>query len=220
MQGFALVAVFVAVFVAVAWWLGSKRRKELAAWAEEKGLTFQPTRDRGIDGRYPEFACLRHGHSRYAYNGAFGSWNGRSLVTFDYHYATGSGKNRHDYRFSAIILASEVLLRPLAIRVETAFDKLTGLLGFDDIDFESAEFSRAFHVSSSDKRWAYDVLHQRAMEFLLAQPRFSIQFGGREIIVWRNRRFSLQAFEEAIGVAEGLLERLPEYVVQEQGGNR
>ncbi len=220
MQGFALIAIFIAVFAAVAWWIASKRRKELASWAEEKGLEFRPTRDRGLDERHPDFGCLRRGHSRYAYNGTSGLWNGRRVVTFDYHYATGSGKNRHDHRFSAIILASEVRLKPLYIRAETAFDKLTGLLGFDDIDFESASFSRAFHVSSPDRRWAYAVLHQRAIEFLLEQPRFSLQFAEHEIIVWRNRRFGPETFEDAIGVGEGLLDRLPEYVVCEQGGNR
>ena len=41
--------------------------------------------------------------------------------------------------------------------------------GHDDIDFESAEFSRNFYVKSSDRKWAFDILHARAMEFLLAE---------------------------------------------------
>jgi len=218
MQGFALIAVFVAVFVGVAWWLSSKRRKEIQAWAEAKGLRFQPTRDRSLDERYSEFTCLRRGHSRYAYNGVAGNWNGRDLLAFDYHYATGAGKNRHDYRFSAIILSSTFPLRPLTIRTETVFDKLTDALGFEDIDFESSEFSREFHVGSPDRRWAFDVVHQRTMEFLLGQPRFALQFGRREVIVWRNRKLSTQMFDAAIKIAEGILVRVPDYVIQSQGG--
>jgi len=220
MQGFVLVAVFVLVAIAAAWWFASKRRKELAAWVTSKGWQFDPARDRGFDERYPEFSCLRRGHSRYAYNVVSGTSNGRGIVAFDYHFATGHGKNRHDFRFSAIVVSAQVRLRFLHIRSETVFDKVTEFFGVDDIDFESAEFSRAFHVKSADKRWAYDVLHQRTMELLLSQPRFSIQFSDRDVIAWRNRRFSPETFEAAIGVAEGILDRLPEYVIQERGGKR
>ncbi|MGB2983805.1 MAG: hypothetical protein WBC63_08115 [Candidatus Bipolaricaulia bacterium] len=220
MQGSALVAVLIVAGIAVAWWFGSKRRKVVAAWAASKGWQFDPTRDRGFDERNPDFNCLRRGHSRYAYNVTSGTWNDRGVVAFDYHYATGHGKNRHDFRFSAIVLDAAVDLKPLHIRSENVFDKLTELFGIDDIDFESAEFSRAFRVKSPDKRWAYDVLHQRTMEFLLSQPRFGIQFGDREVIVWRNRKFSPETYETAIGVAEGILDRLPDYVVREQGGRQ
>jgi hypothetical protein len=44
---------------------------------------------------------------------------------------------------------------------------VAGFFGFDDIDFESSEFSSRFIVKSADKRFAYDVIHPRMMEFLL-----------------------------------------------------
>jgi hypothetical protein len=199
-----------------AFWLGARRRKELAAWAASAGLQFVPGSDRTYDNRYPDFGCLHRGHTRSAYNIASGSWNGRSLETFDYRYVTGSGKNRTTHVFSAIILESRVPLKPLHIRTENAFDKLTEFFGADDIDFESSEFSRSFYVKSPDKKWAYDVLHQRTMEFLLAKPRFSIQFDARHVICWRNHRFDIPSREAAIEVAEGILDRLPEYVLREQ----
>ena len=107
-------------------------------------------------------------------------------------------------------------MKPLRIRPENVFDRLTEFFGLDDIDFESAEFSRAFHVKSTDKRWAYDVLHQRTMEYLLEAPRFSMQFDDRCVIAWRNRRFNVETFESAIGVAEGILDRMPEYLLRDQ----
>lgn len=93
---------------------------------------------------------------------------------------------------------------------------MTEFFGVDDIDFESAQFSREFRVKSPDKKWAYDVLHQRTMEFLLSNPRFSIEFDTEHVICWRNRRFNLQTRESAIGVAEGILDRLPEYLIRER----
>ena len=214
-SGYLLVLAIVAAIGIAVWW-GNKRKKEIARWAASKGLSFSPGRDRGMDGRYPAFGCLRRGHSRYAYNAALGRWGERRVVTFDYHYATGSGKSRQDHTFSAIVLSSPVGLQPLHIRPEGLFDKVTEFFGVDDIDFESAEFSRAFHVKAPEKRWAYDVLHQRTMEFLLRMPRMSIQFDRDCVMVWRNRRFSPELFEQAISVAEGLLDGLPSYVVQRQ----
>ena len=215
-----LVIVVGAAVIGIAAWFSAKRRKELAAWASGKGLAFHPGRDHGFDERYRAFGCLRRGYSRCAYNIAEGDWNGRRLTAFDYRFVTGSGKNRQTHRFSAIVLRSDVRLKPLRIRPENIFDRVTEFFGLDDIDFESAEFSREFHVKSSDKRWAYDVLHQRTMEFLLSMPRFSIELDGRHVIAWRNRRFNVETFESAIAVVEGVLDRLPEYVVHEQEGGR
>ena len=195
-----------------------RRRKEIEAWAEREGLAFSHRADRAFDRQYPEFRCLHLGHSRAAYNIASGMRNGRKLTAFDYRYVTGHGKNRSTHSFSAVIIESRVPLHPLTIRPENAFDKVTAFFGAEDINFESTEFSGAFHVSSPEKKWSYDVLHQRTMEFLLGKPRFNLQFGTQQVICWRNRRFGMQAREDAIDVVEGILDRLPEYVLRQQKG--
>ena len=46
--------------------------------------------------------------------------------------------------FSTIVVESDVVLEPLFIRPERLFDKVKEFVGIDDIDFESAEFSRKF----------------------------------------------------------------------------
>jgi hypothetical protein len=215
---YIIVAIALTALIAIGVWRIAKRRKEIEAWAAGKGLSFLAGRDHGFDERYRAFGCLRRGHGRYAYNIAEGERNGRRLTTFDYRYVTGSGKNRQTHHFSAVVLGSDVPLEPLAIRSENVFDRVTEFFGLDDIDFESAEFSREFHVKSPDKRWTYDVLHQRTMEHLLSMPRFSIEFDDRHVIAWRNRRFNVETFDSAIGVVEGILDRLPEYVVRQQRG--
>jgi len=206
------------VLIGVGVWFNARRRKELSTWANARGFHFASTRVRHFDDQHSEFRCLQRGHSRYAYNISQGAQGGRSVMAFDYHYATGSGKHRHDYRFSGVLLSSDVALKPLAIRPENVLDKVSEFFGADDIDFESAAFSRRFHVTGPDKRWAYDVIHQRTMEFLLSMPVFSIEFGSRSVLVWRSRRFSSQSFDEAIEVAGGILDRLPDYVLRQQKG--
>jgi hypothetical protein len=204
--------VVVAAVIAIQMFAASRRRKELAAYARQKGLSFCAEKDRAMKDRYAEFKCLRRGHGQYAVNVMAGELQGLPVNAFDYRYVTGSGKNRRVHRFSALIAKSPVSLKPLLIRREHAFDKLTEFFGLDDIDFESAEFSRRFFVKSPDKRWAYDVIHQRMMEYLLAAPEYSIQFDSESVIAWRSRRFSTSDFDEAYGLIKGILDRLPGYL--------
>lgn len=205
-------------FIAYAIWDAAQRRKALSAWAARHGLDFSPAKDHGLDDRYPHFSCLRQGHSRYAHNIMKGKLEGLPVTAFDFHYVTGHGKNRRTHRISALIVQSDVPLQHLFIRRENAFDKVTEFFGADDIDFESAEFSKKFYVKAQDKRWAYAVVHQGMMEYLLQAPNFSIQFDMTEIIVWRSRRFRPEDFGEAARLIKGIRKRLPDYLVHELTG--
>jgi hypothetical protein len=196
------------------------RKKELAGWAFSKGLNFNPARDAGIDNRYSYFKCLQRGENRYGYNIVEGNIGNRPARAFDYHYEThhtdskGQRHTQHHY-FSAVVVDANLPLKPLFIRNERLFDKLAEFVGFDDIDFESAEFSKKFYVKSPDKKWAYDVLHQSTMEYMLSAPRFDIEFGGRQVIALRNNTFKTVEFEEALNLVNGILDRLPESLIRE-----
>ncbi len=193
-----------------------KRRLELAQWALKNDLTFSSEHDSSFGLRYSSFDCLNRGDSRYAYNVMTGAIAGRIFTGCDYHYATGSGKHRHHYNFSLIIVQSPILLEPLFIRPENIFDKFTELVGFNDIDFESAEFSKKFYVKAPNKKWAYDIIHPRMMEFLLAVPVFSIQFDFLSVIVYRDRLFSPAEFTAGVEFINGFFDLIPDYVIQNQ----
>ena len=208
-----LIVIAVAVYAAGA---SARRRKMLAAWAQSRGLSFDPSKDAGMDDRFSAFDCLRRGDSRYAYNVMRGNCSKLDVTAFDYHYTTGSGKDRSDHHFSAVVAAAPFPLKDLYIRREGIFDKVTEFFGLDDIDFESAEFSRRFYVKAADKRWAYDVIHQRMMEYLLTAPTFTLQFDPRHIIAWRSGRFDTEDFDDAIGLIRGIIDRLPDYLVRQQ----
>lgn len=223
--GLFIVAVVVIGFLAYLGHLAEKkRREELRTWAASLGLSFSEARDSGMDDRFPEFDCLREGSRRYAYNIARGTWNGRGLLAFDYHYETYSTDSKGNrttthHHFSAAIIEPDFPLKPLFIRPEGFFDKVKASFGFDDIDFESAEFSKKFFVKADDRKWAYDVIHARTMEYLLASPKLAIEFDTTSIIVYEHgthRRWTPQEFEKHAGVVHGVLDRLPDYVVQQQ----
>lgn len=217
-SGFAVLVIGFIILVAR---LAAKRRTQLQNWAEARGFTFDEGRDGGFDERFAQFKFLRQGSNRYAYNRCEGLWQGRPVSTFDYHYETYSRDSKgrrqtHHHRFSAVILRGPVPLQPLAIRPEHFFDRVAEFFGADDIDFESVEFSRRFHVSAPDRKWAYDVLHARAMQFLLDSPVFSIQFDHQDAIVWNGRLLNPADLDAALGVIEGLFDQMPEYLLRQQ----
>jgi hypothetical protein len=145
----------------------------LRALAHELDLSFDPSRDYDHDSNYREFDIFRRGRRRAAYNTLSGRieignrdcW----LKMGDYRYTIRHGKSSTTHNFSYLILSLPYQYAPkLSIRRESVLDRIAGAVGFDDIDFESAEFSKRFHVKSSDKKFAYDVIHPRTMEFLLS----------------------------------------------------
>ena len=221
-----LIIPFVILIIALIVWgiiSSAKRKKELIAFAAANGLSFSEGSDYDMEDRFPAFDCFREGSDRYAYNILSGQWRGRELLAFDYHYETESTDSDGDrdttsHHFSAVILFSRVPLKPLFIRAEGFFDKVTQFFGYDDIDFESAEFSRKFYVRAADRKWAYDVIHPRAMELLLGSPRFTIQFDTGCVIAYRSSTFKVPDFATAAGLIEGLLDGMPEYLVRELAG--
>lgn len=210
-----VIAIIVAGGIIFSAYASAKRRKELAEWALSKQLDFVAAKDSDFDSRYPNFKCLNRGDSRYAYNIITGAIASRVFLGCDYHYATGSGKNRQHHNFSLVIVKSPILLEPLFIRPENFLDTLAEFAGFNDIDFESAEFNKKFYVKAPNKKWAYDIISPNMMEFLIQSPVFSIQFDLLSIIIYRDRFFSTADFEVAVDLINGVFERIPEYVIQD-----
>ncbi len=217
---FILIAALVIFLIIQGAKQAKKRQADLVAWAEARQFQFSPDHDRTFDDRFAEFSSLRQGRNRYAYNISDGEYRGRFLTAFDYHYETESTDSKGNtetthHHFSAVVIEAGVPLKPLSIRPEGFFDKIGEFLGFDDIDFESAEFSRTFYVKSPDRRWAFDVLHQRTMEMLLEAPRFTIEFQPGRVLIWRGGVLAADDFQAALDVVTHLLDLIPAAVLED-----
>lgn len=195
------------------------RRKAVAAWARSQGLSFRAGKDGQMGGRYPKFRCLNYCDDCYAYNIAEGVHDGRIICAFDYYYPAAPDTAIPN-NFSAVIVETGLLLKPLFIRPVNVNDKVAQSVGINDIDFESAEFRREFYVASPDPRCAFDVLHQATIEFLLGSPRFHLNFEGAHIIAYRDviTTFAVEDFQAALRVLCGILDRLPKSVIHELKG--
>ncbi len=220
-----LIFAFIALVAAVIYysWLAAKKRREgMQALARELGWRFYAAHDSSHDDEYSHFEIFRKGHSRSAYNTLVGSLeiDGRSFPAkagdFRYRVTSSSGKSTTTttYRFSYLILHLPFRNTPeLLIRREGLFDKLAGAFGFDDIDFESEEFSRRFHVKSSDKRFAYDVIHPRMMEFLLdtRAPMIDVE-QGRCCLSDGGRRWKPEGFHDRIRFLREFFDLWPDHL--------
>ncbi|MCB1076818.1 MAG: hypothetical protein KDM64_03220 [Verrucomicrobiae bacterium] len=193
-----------------------KRQAQLQAFARSRSWYFHPEKVRGFDAKYLEFDFLDRGSNRYAHNILSGREGDFEIEGFDYHYEThttdSKGKRQtHHHRFSVAILEPGFPLKDLTIRPEGLFDKLSAAFGWDDINFESAEFSRRFHVKAQDRRWAYDVIHPRAMEYLLECPRYELHFSRGRLAVRSSGRFEPWEFAKAIEMGDTMLRGIPEF---------
>ncbi|OHB78068.1 MAG: hypothetical protein A2Z25_24685, partial [Planctomycetes bacterium RBG_16_55_9] len=173
-----VIVVFIAIAV-VAMILGYlstlKRREAMMAVATKLGLSFNYSKNREIARGYKFLDKLRRGSNRYAYNILSGSYQGHEVILFDYHYQTGSGKDTHHYNISLFILHFAAIFPELVIGPEGFFSKIAQAVGYDDIDFESHEFSRRFCVRCRDKKFAYDVCNARMIEYLLSNADLTIE---------------------------------------------
>ena len=211
---FVAIAVALAIYGAIA---ARKRREEMFALATRLGLQFNPANDRELAARFGFLNRLAQGENRYAFNVLSGSYRENQIFVFDYHYETHStdskgNRQTHHHYFSCFILLLPASFPELIITREGLFSKIAQAFGYDDIDFESAEFSRTFCVRSKDKRFAYDVCHVQMMEYLLANRDLSLEIEGPALALAFNARLAAPEIEANLQRLLEIRSRLPEYL--------
>jgi len=183
-----VIVVFICVIGSIIWGIraGKKRRNEMGELAATLGLRFSGERNYQIADRYAFLDKLRQGSNRYAYNMISGEYQEHQVAAFDYHYESLSTDSKgrrqtHHHHFSFFILTLEKFFPELTIAKESFFSKITQAVGFDDIDFESHEFSKKFVVRSTDKNFAYDFCNAQMIDYLLGHPDINIEIDQNQL---------------------------------------
>lgn len=194
-----------------------KRREALAALALRLGLNYRADNDPSFADRFGFLDALARGSNRYAFNILSGVYQGHEVLVFDYHYETHSTDSKgrrqtHHHYFSFFILTLPQNFPELRITREGWLSKIAQAFGYDDIDLESAEFSRAFCVRSKDKKFAYDVCHAQMMEYLLANRDLSIEIEGRALALAFGKCLATAEIESNLQRLLEIRSRLPEYL--------
>ena len=235
--GFLFVAILMVGVVAGYFWLAQhfnqKRRAMIQAWARQKGLSFSEAVDSSFLDQLSEFDFIRKGNRRQVYNICSGVFKNYKISAFDFTCVYGErllrnwngygrvpiirpkrfSRRRKHHRYSVVVFDVPFELKPLVIRPERLFDKLIAVFGFDDIDFESKEFSSQFSVKSPDREWAHTVLHDQAIQHLLQlNPTQTIVFAGNRVCVFQVLTSKPLELSRSLEVGAKLLDLLPDAV--------
>jgi len=197
--------------------VAKKRQEAMLALAARLGLRFDPNKDHGLAKRYQFLDKLRAGDNRYAFNVLSGKYQSHDVMAFDYHYETHSTDSKghrqtHHHYFSFFLLLMPISFPELTVGREGFFSKVAQSLGYDDIDFESHEFSRKFCVRSRDKKFAYDVCNARMMEYLLANDDLTIEIEGPAMAISFGNRLSPEQIESNLNRLIAVRSLLPDYL--------
>lgn len=217
-----ILVVLVGLVVLAAIYFGNlverRRTEAMAAVAARLGLGFRADKDRDLAGRLEFLDKLDQGANRYVFNCLDGEYRGQRVMVFDYHYETSShskhGRHTQHHRFTVAMLVLPRTFPELLISPESFLSKIAQAVGYEDIDFESAEFSRAFCVRSRDKKFAYDVCHALMMEFLLRHRDLAIELDGNVLALLFDPRVEPPEIERRLHELLEIRRLLPEYLFQ------
>jgi hypothetical protein len=198
-------------------WLNHKRVRALQHWAASVGWRYVGS-DPTLVNRW-RGQPFNSGHSRRVSELVVGQFQGRPAASLCYRYKTGSGKNESTYTFHVISVALPTFLPNLELTPEGLGSRLAKTFGGQDIQFESADFNRAWRIQAPNPKFAHDVLHPRAMERLLrADARgISIRIEGTDLLAWSSGLPRTAAIAARVQLLCALIELVPRYVWLDHG---
>ncbi len=211
-----LVVIGALIFLSI--WLEKRKRAAFVLEAARLGLTYSPERNTVLSERFSFLNRLGSGSDEYASHVIGGTYEENKVSVFEYHYETystdskGNRTTNHHYH-SVFALKLPKSFPEVTIAPESFFSKVAQAVGYDDIDFESAEFSRKFCVRSSDKRFAYDVCHPLAIEFLLEHVDLNLEIEKTWLATVEKGTLSPEQVEPALQKLVAFRRLLPEHLL-------
>ena len=213
---FIVLAVVVLGFVGYAGWKAEKRRREeFGIWAAQNGWSYRPERDKRIRHEYGFLDRLQIGHSQRATNVLRGQWDGYPATAFTFRYKTGSGKHETTHWFGATVIHLEKPFPELRLHPENFLSRIGQSIGFDDIDFESVDFSNAFTVRSKDRKLAFDFCHTGMMEYLLLNRGTAIELEGNTLALFVDKQLEANDLNPMFTHLRSIRGLMPEYLFRD-----
>ena len=135
-----------------------------------------------IQSSYPQFASNRlRGEWQSDKNITWGTYRGRTIVVWDtVYYDLDIDSNSTDWsegEYTSIMILTDTPIQPTLITPNTLAKRLSafgieegkGMFSMSTVEFELDDFNKAYRVKSKDKKWAFAIIDQEMMEWLLKQ---------------------------------------------------
>ncbi|OGV69709.1 MAG: hypothetical protein A2283_17265 [Lentisphaerae bacterium RIFOXYA12_FULL_48_11] len=216
---FIIIIILIIVFGIIGYTANRRRREAFKALATRLGLSFNESKNYVFATKYAFLNKLAQGSNRYMFNTLCGKYKNQQVLASDYHYEThstdskGRRKTHHHY-FSLLTLDLPVTFPEITITREGIFSKIAQAFGYDDIDFESAEFSRCFCVRSPDKKSAYDICNARMIDYLLQNKDLSLEIEYNVMALLFDSQLDIEKIESNLDRMLEIRSRMPNYLFE------
>jgi hypothetical protein len=201
---------------------GRKRRQAWRQLAASLGFDFRAKDPFNIRG------TLRNPFLRSALspcNVMWGTYRNREIRCFDQSnigaFTKDDSGDSRTWLATCVLVKTPIPFQPLLIWPQR-FGKIDPLVGDQVVRFESDEFNRRFLVGCPDRKFAYDVVHEKTMEFLLRHDSLVIEGRGLSVLLrWLNGDDYLPLPDGVRGLLDlscEFLDLLPAYLIQEKMG--
>lgn len=218
----ALLVIAIAVGIALVgyqFYRAKKRREAFQSWAAGHGWTYTQ-QDDSFTERF-HGTPFDQGDHRRAKNVVQGQLDGRPIVAFDYSFQTHSTDSNGNtttqtHYFSVVATGLAASLPRLQVTKEGLFGSLGRALGFHDIELENEEFNKRFKVKCEDRKFAYDVLHPRMMQMLLAADGPAWRIDHTDLIAWDKGKLAPAVIEAQLRFLDAIADQVPRFVWEDR----
>jgi hypothetical protein len=168
----------------------AKRKREYNELAAELGFSYNPASVKEGFGDLGGFKLFSKGRAQRAKNVLERQSHDIRCSIFDYSYTTGAGNNSSTYTQTVICFRSPLLKLPsFILRPENMFDKIGGLVGKKDFDFDDTpEFSRKYLLAGEDEESVRAVFNQELRTYFETRLHMCVEGDGAKLIIYRNAK--------------------------------
>ncbi|MGI8924194.1 MAG: hypothetical protein ACR2HJ_09195 [Fimbriimonadales bacterium] len=238
----ALLAI-AAIVCAVAVWYHIKKRAArqaaLSAVAASSGMRFLPE---GFSSRHlwtsEPFDSVRTSNNRFTtqldefdpfqFRGGLTLENlllledgPASIYAFDYRATRmiedPGGGSSQQLEYGVVAMRVPLLMSKMRLTPNGFLARKAVPFGVKDISFESEDFNSRYFVSATDVKFAYDILHPQAIEYLLSIPARDWQFGNMWIVITQTGFFDAEEIGDICAELRTFVGMIPDYVWEDRG---
>lgn len=188
------------------------------------GARISPEQEGGVRRLHAEVSLLhrfagmwpfREGFLRHVKDLVFGSYSGLDWTIFDYGYGQCTDATPDTY---GVVCARIPMNLPyLHLSPESFLHRLECCLGAHVLSLECQEFNERYFVRADDAREAFDILHPKALDYLLGLPPRDWQMRGCQVVLAQKAKFGIGDLPKVMGEIDGFVRLIPGYVREDRG---
>jgi len=166
--------------------------------------------------RFAHMWPFREGFLKHVKNLAFGSYAGLDWTIFDYGYGLHA-ESPMIATCGVVCARLPVNLPSLHLSPESFLHRVECKLCVHELTMECREFNDQYFVRAANAREAFDILHPRAIEYLLSLPKRDWQIRGCQVVLAQRSVYAVEELSKVMEEIDGFVRLIPGYVREDRG---